>query len=431
MQVGMDTEAAGSGGASVFDLPKLDPKMLNERARIWLPDPGSIRLQYVHGLGGKKAQQPGMPEPGWGGNWLCTGRDAVLKASNPALDPEVCFMCREHQNGNPLVAKSQRKFIVQVLRYNTDPSGNLLQPFGATLLVWQFSDKQYRALVEVANAWGDLRQHDLMLVCDNIGFKSWTLQPLPEVAFMRDASWTQLVTQVVQSQAVPGEDLERILGRGATNDQEIMAKLAEITPASMAPPVAYQAPAIPGMPPGMMPGMAPQPGMMPPAMPAPAGPPAMVPPAQAAYAQAPPAEALYPPGGPFDQAQQVMGQQAPPAMPGMMPPPMPAAPAPAQLAPVLPGVPDLPQQNYQVPGQQLAPPAMPAPAPAPPAMPQVPGVPDLTQPPPPAQPVPQQVAPPPMVPPPAAPAQPGAPAAPTGPTDLAALMAAPPPPPPA
>lgn len=426
MQVGMNPDAAG--GPSVFDLPKLDPKMLNERARIWIPDPGSIRLQYVHALGGKKAQLPGQPEPGWGGNWLCTGRDEVLKNANPMLDPDACFMCREHANGNNLVGKAQRKFIVQVLRYNTDPAGNLLQPFGAVLLVWQFSDKQYRSLTEVQTSWGDIRERDLMLVCDNIGFKSWTLQPLPEVAFMRDPSWIQLVTQVVQSQAATGEDLERILGRAATNDQEIMAKLAEITPASMAPAVAYQAPPIPGMPPGMP--------MAPPAM-APAGPPPMVPPAQAAYAQAPPAEALYPPGGPFDQAQQTM-----PQAPGMVPPAMPPTPPPAQAAtPPLPAVPDMPQ----VPGQQLAPPPAAPPAPMPPA-PQVPGIPDLTQPPPapaapaapqaPAMPLPQAapapaaapVAPPPMVPP-APQTQPGAPAQPAPATDLGALMAAPPPPP--
>ena len=408
MQVGMDTEAAGAGGASVFDLPKLDPKVLNERAMVWLPDPDSIRLQYVHALGGKKAQLPGHPEPAWGGNWLCDGRNEVLKASSNGLDPEACFMCREHAAGNNLVGKSQRKFIVQVVRYNTDPNGSLLNPFGATLLVWQFSDKQYRLLQDIVSTWGSLRDRDLMLTCDNLGFKSWTVQPTPEVLFMRDQGWIQLITQVVQTQAVPGEDLERILGRRATNQQEIQAKLAEITPASMAPAVAYQAPAIPGMPPGM----APAPGVMPPPM-APAGPPAMVPPPAVGYAQAPPSEALYPPGGPFDQPQQAMAVM-PPA-PAMVPPAMPPTPPPtAQAGPPLPGVPDLPQAPA---------PAMPQ-APAP-AMPQVP---DLTQPPPAPAPAPapaMPTAPPPMVPPqavPAAPAQPGVP------TDLGALMQAPPPP---
>ncbi len=399
MQVGTTSD---TGGPSVFDLPRLDPKVANERARIWLPDPDSIRCEYAHGIGGKKAQREGQPEPAWGGNWLCQGRPEVLKASN--VDPEACVLCRIHRDGGPqshLVSKPTRKFIVQALRYATSPDGSILQPFTCQLVVWQFSDKQYRTLVETQTNWGDLRQRDLMLVCDNLNFKSWQVNPMPEVGFMASPEWQQIVASVLQSQFVPGEELERIIGRTPTNDDEVLAKVAEVSPAAA---VTYQAPAIPGMPPGM--------GQQFPAMTAP--------PAQVTVPQMPAPATMYPAAGPFDAPATVA--QVPPA-PGMVPPPMPPTPPPAAMA--VPPVPDLP-------APQAPPVAAPAPAPGLPAAP-VPQVPDLTAP---AFQAPQ-------APPPAAPPAPGLPAMPTGavpapgapsapaaqaPVDLAALMATPPPP---
>lgn len=415
MQTGLDQEHAG--GASVFDLTKLVPSAAGERARIWIPDPDRISLAYFHAIGGKSAQQPGQPEPGWGGNWICQGDGETLKASTPHSDPERCVMCRMHKDGNHLVGKCKRKYIVQVFRYATDPSGtNPLTPFTMSLVVWAFSDKQYRSLIEIQNQWGAVRDRDLLLTSDlqEFSFKQWAVQALPDVMLARDPSWTDYMQQAWGSQAVAPAELERILGREPSNDQEIMAKLAEITPAAAAAPQGYAQPMAPQMPQPGAP-LAPAPGL---------GQPGLV---------APPAAQLAPANGPFDQAPQVAAPvapvaaappvpQAPPvaAPPAAMPPAMPPTPAPdPQAATPMPQAPPVP-----APVAPTAPPvpqAAPAPQ-APAAAPVAPQAPPMAQPAPVAPPVPQAA-------PAAAPPAPAAPVAPPAPAAPVAPQAAPPAPP--
>lgn len=431
-QVGVNDEH--SGGPSVFDLPKLEPKQAGDRARIWIPDPARISYEYVHAIGGKSNGIPGQPEPAWGGNWICMGDPNVLRDATPHSDPERCPMCRMVRDGVPFVGKAKRKWIVQVFRYATDPScTNPLQPFTMSLLVWQFSDKQYRKLTELQNNWGgDIRAFDLLLTADQQGysFKSWDVQNLPDIMMMRDPSWATYMQQAWATQAVDPGDLTRILGRTPTGEQEIVAKLGEITPATAAAPQAY---AVPGQAPAPYVGQVPTPIAAPPmqAPPMAAPPVPMAPPMpQAPGAPVPTAPALQPPP---------MPPTPPPAAPAA--PPLPAAPPPAPAAPVAPqAAPAAPQAVPQMPvptappmpmapAAPVAPPAPAAPpmAPAPDPSYQVPGQ-QLAPPPAPAAPVPMA---PPPVPQPGVVAQPGAPADPGATVDFGALMQAPPPPPPA
>lgn len=444
-----------TGGPSVFDLPKLVPTRAGDIARIWIPDPDSIACEFVHSLGGKAAQVEGQPEPPFGGNYICLGNVEVLKASTPHSDVNNCFMCRLRKEGNNMIGKVKRKFITQVFRYATDPSGQQAQvPFQLALLVWQFSDKQYRSLHTIQQQWGPIRERDLLLQSDQqeYAFKQWAVQALPDIMLNRDPSFGQIMQQAWATQAVPPTDLERILGKTPENEQEVMAKLAEIMP--VAPAQQYA--------------QLPQPGAAPMGYPQPQGfpqPPqvGMAPPAVGQpYAPAP--ETMYPQAGPFDQAQQyaqppAVGQPAPMGQPGMVPPAMPMTPPPAQqAAPPLPqappvgqpaqaqyapqqappppaaplGAPPAPQQQYapqqapQMPqgAPPMAPPQMPGQAPPAPQQPQQapPGVPQMPAP----QAPPQQMAPP--VTQPGAVAQPGAPAD-AGAVDYANLLNAPPPPP--
>lgn len=370
MQAGLDDSMAG--GPSVFDLPRLDPKAVNDRARIWIPDPDRISMQYAHAIGGKRMQQPGQPEPGWGGNWLCTGDPETLKGSTPHSDPANCVMCRMVAEGHPYVEKAKRKWLVQVFRYATDPSGaNPLQPFSMALVVWVFSDKQYRKLLDINQQWGDIRGRDLLLTSDaqEFPFKQWAVQPLPDLLITRDPSYTAYMQQAWATQAVDPSELERIIGRAASGPAEIEAKIAEITPAVAAAPGAYA-----------------QPGVMPPGFPAAPGVPPMA---------APPAPMAPPPAAP-PMPQPGASPMVPPPMPptpaaapapatALPAPPMPQAPAPAPVAPPMPQAPAAPPMP-QAPAP-MAPPAAPPMPPAPgvpdpsyaqqaPAAPPMPGVPD-------------------------------------------------------
>lgn len=371
-QAGLTDEHAG--GPSVFDLPKLEPKQVNERARIWIPDPDRIAMYYAHAIGGKRMQQPGQPEPGWGGNWMCLGNPEVLKGNAPHSDPANCGMCQMVAEGHPYVEKAKRKWLVQVFRYATDPSGaQPLQPFTMGLVVWVFSDKQYRQLLEIQNQWGPIRDRDLLLTSDQqeFPFKQWSVSPLPELLVTRDPSYTAFMEQAWQTQAVDPDELGRIIGRTPANMAEVQAKITEITPAV----AAMYDPAAMGYP---------QPGMMPPGLPAAPG----VPPMPQQPMAAPPVPGMPPaaaPAMPAPVAAPVPGQVPTPGLPPAMPPtPAPAeapgtalpVPPPQPGAGVPPAAPGYPQQ--QVPAgypQQQAPAGYPPQAPAAPVAPQVPQMP--------------------------------------------------------
>lgn len=434
---------ANAGGPSVFDLPKLEPKQVNERARIWIADPDRIAMHYVHAIGGKRMQQPGQPEPGWGGNWMCLGRPEVLGGNAPHSDPEVCGMCQMVAEGHPYIEKAKRKWLVQVFRYATDPSGaQPLQPFTMSLVVWQFSDKQYRALLEIQKQWGSIRERDLLLTSDQgeFAFKQWSVQVLPDMLVMRDASYVSFMEQAWATQQVDPDELARIVGRPGTM-AEVMAKVAEITPAVAAmydPAMMAQPGMAPGLPPGLPPapqmpgapmGYPPQPGQpmaappvpqmpaapgLPPAMPPAVAPPAPgqvpspgLPPAMPptpAPAEAPGTALPVPPPG-------VPGAEAPPAVPGY--PQQPQYAQPPAVAPQVPQMPPAAAPAPQVPQQAQPgyPPQQAVPAPMPPA----------------AAPMPPQAAPVPPAMPPGAVAQPGAPAA-APVADFSQLVAPPAPP---
>lgn len=426
-QVGINDEYAG--GPSVFDAPKLKPEAKGELARIWIPNPDNIYMAYRHSIGGQRSAVPGA---GWGGQWICNGRDEVLKNTNPHSDPEACLLCRMHREGNGLVDKAARKWVTQLFRYGTDPTGNqLMQPFHMRLLVWVFSDKEYRALTSIASSWGALNGHDIIMSCDSKEFQTWTPTVQPQVFVTLDPSFTAYMQESYSQGAIAGEDLERLIGRVASNDNEVLQKIAEVTPAQ---PGGIQ----PGQQMGVGPVYTPPPGMMP-----------MPPVGDIMVGQQP----LAPmPGAPIQPPAPVY---APPAAAGMVPPPMPQtqqAPAPMMQQPPIPQQlpPDLAQPQMMAPPpamvappqpqmvappavqpqQQMAPPAAPAPVATVPMIPQQQPMAPAAAPPlaPPPQ---QQMVAPPQVPA-VAQAAPGAPQQAAGaPLDVAAMLASPPPPPPA
>lgn len=395
MQVGINPAMAG--GPSVFDLPKLEPAYKDEKARVFIPDIQRIWMGYRHGIGG---QRTGAAT--FGGNWLCTGRDEVLRAN--VYDPEACLLCRLAKDErytiqtvtpqgqavrNPIITKPTRKYVTQVFRYNADPSGmSLMQPFGAMLLTWQFSEQEYRALVTLDTAWaaqGGVTAFDLLLNAKDKGFKTWEVSILPQSFWRTDQGYVAYITESYQNGV--SNDLEALIGRKEWGEADVMAKVSEVMGGGapgmggiaqqygqqMQPQMGMQQPN--GMPPMQAPpGMA-QPMQVPaqqplaqmPASPG-VGTPQMVPPPPADITAA----LTQPPAPPM---QQPMATLAGVPMEAAVPPP--ALPQqPLQQAPLAPQMPAMPQQAPapQMPAQQLqAPPpppaaAVPAAAPAAPVV---------------------------------------------------------------
>jgi hypothetical protein len=354
-QVGVQTEGLGQG-PSVFDKPKLEPAFKDERARIFIPNPGDANapgdtwMEWRHSIGGQRAARglpPGSPVPGWGGNWICTGRDEVLKASNPMLDPEACVMCRAHRDGDPVVDKPVRKYVQQIFRYNTDASGFQLQmPFGVRFLVWICNDKEFGQIRTLAQTWQDLRKYDLLLSATSKEFKTWDVSIQPQALWATQQEWINVVQQTYAAQHTPVAELELLIGRRATNDNEILAKVQEVKAvAQNVPPQGYYPPPQGGWP-QQMPGPQQQPPSYFPGA-APMAPAAAAPVPDLA---APPSLGGAPiPPAPTPDYSQPQPQLQPPAM-------APPAPAAAPLAPPPPMMAPPPQQPMAPPPPQMAPP---------------------------------------------------------------------------
>lgn len=405
-QIGVTTEGYGQTGPSVFDYPKLEPIHKDEFARIFIPDPNDVWTEFRHSIGGQRAAKglpPGSPIPGWGGNWICTGRDEVMRASNPSLDPEACVSCKAHRDGDPVVDKPTRKYVTQIFRYATDPSGlQLMQPFSVALKIWLLNDKEFGSIKQIGASWGDLRRFDLLLKALSKEFKTWEVQPQPQALWATNPEWQAVVQQAYANQHIPIADLSLLIGRRATNDNEILAKIQEVKMAGQQPQGYYQPPPQgwpqPGQQaPGYFPGVMPQ--QQQPMYAPPAGPPELAAPPPLAGAPIPPAPLP-------DLGQQL---QAPPPMPTMQAPP-PAVAPPAQQPMMMPPPPSVAPGAIQQPMMQ--PPS--APMMQPPSAPQQ----QLLQPPPP------MVAPPATQPPPAP--NGAAPQA----VDFTSMMGVPPAPPP-
>lgn len=94
---------------------------------------------------------------------LCTGDSGTL--TDKGMDPDNCPACESAASGTGIATPRQR-FAVNVIKYKLRPSTfDLIQPPSAEILIWSFTDRQYSRLDDLKNDHGDLKTHDIKLVC--------------------------------------------------------------------------------------------------------------------------------------------------------------------------------------------------------------------------------------------------------------------------
>lgn len=116
------------------------------------------------------------------GRPLCLGDEGVL--ADQGIDTKNCPICAMARESEMAYAPD-RRFAMHVIKYATKPgSAEISVPFSCQLVVWSFPDSIFNKLVDIANEWGSLREHDLRLgPCINESFQKF------EISVAREAAW--------------------------------------------------------------------------------------------------------------------------------------------------------------------------------------------------------------------------------------------------
>ena len=137
---------------------------------------------------------------------------------------EICVKqapCCEHMD------PARKRITALVIKYNTDPEGRLLNPFGYTLLVWHFSPDKFDQLRNLHKEWG-LEEHDLLVNCEEEKYQRLSFTVCKEAIHRKDAflkpfgeqvaTWLQAIKPKLAAAAgrkLSNADLLQKLGKGA------------------------------------------------------------------------------------------------------------------------------------------------------------------------------------------------------------------------
>jgi hypothetical protein len=127
-------------------------------------------------------------------------------------DPKNCPICQLAKETD-FASAPKRRFALHVFQYNTKANkADISLPFGGQVKVWSFTDKVFTKVFDLGNQWGDLRQKDLILKCDNPFFQNYELSIAAKTEWLDDADQArrQYVKQTFEENKA--EDLSLFCG---------------------------------------------------------------------------------------------------------------------------------------------------------------------------------------------------------------------------
>lgn len=170
-----------------YDYPKLKLEKKGELARLAILE--SPVAEFVHNLrkpklvGGvpqketKTRFRDGTPYEDYVYEFvsrpICLGDFGVLQQDGS--DPDKCPICAEAKKSDRFSAP-QRRFAVHVVKYETKPnSTEVKEPFGASTVVWSFTDKVFNKLYSFKQEGFNLQKNDILLKCENPTFNGYDI----------------------------------------------------------------------------------------------------------------------------------------------------------------------------------------------------------------------------------------------------------------
>jgi hypothetical protein len=153
-----------------FDRLKLK---VGERARIVCLDKPTFTWVHtlrapkiVDGRANKviKKRKDGSEFADWDMDFIgrpqCLGDHGVI--ADEGLDAKNCPICARAKDSEETSAP-ERRFAMNIIKYNTKSDGNIVTPFGCASQVWTFTEGIFNKLYDIANEYGGLVGRDLIL----------------------------------------------------------------------------------------------------------------------------------------------------------------------------------------------------------------------------------------------------------------------------
>ena len=197
-QYALTKENKGATDA-VLDFPVFKPQRKGERARIALFSPkiegGRVTgIQTVAPDGGyffelRNPKVDRRQADAFKGRYECLAPEADKMADRRNADecPHCLYVLEGRGRG--IFGDLRRRFVVPIVRYQTDTRGAVITPFSVEVLLWSFTDSVFNILVDEDRKWresGGLLGHDLMLTCEIKEFHRWAISVEPDAAYRAD-----------------------------------------------------------------------------------------------------------------------------------------------------------------------------------------------------------------------------------------------------
>lgn len=140
----------------------------------------------------------------------CLGDHATI--AEDGFDPQNCPVCARAKDSDETAAP-ERRFAINVIRYNTKNDGSIVLPFGCSSLVWTFTENVYNKLTDFAQEYGNLTGRDLVLgPCQAPeAFQKFDIAAGAKNYWQEDDEKQQTVLQTHKNNRV--EDLDAACGR--------------------------------------------------------------------------------------------------------------------------------------------------------------------------------------------------------------------------
>lgn len=141
----------------------------------------------------------------------CLGDYATIEAEG-GIDATNCPICAQSRSGD-IVAPPERRFAMNIIKYNTRADGTVITPFGCSCQVWSFTENVFNKLLSIATEAKGLVGRDLLLgPCQPPeNYQKFDIQAGFTNAWEEDERITQLVRETYSNNKV--EDLEAACGR--------------------------------------------------------------------------------------------------------------------------------------------------------------------------------------------------------------------------
>ena len=213
-----------SRSASQFPKFKLE---FNEVARVVLIEPEAWR-EFIHELkmpqvaDGKpvfvtKVRKDGSEyeeqQMDFVGRYLCFGNEETVETEG--ADPENCPMCEASVENAGRINRPTPRYAVQLLRYGTKQGTvQIRKPFTTELFVWSYTPRINDRLIDLAEKWKSLQDHDLELgPCKSADYQNFDISVLPDAGWQESDEYRKLALETLKENKVSEETHQAACGR--------------------------------------------------------------------------------------------------------------------------------------------------------------------------------------------------------------------------